>query len=215
MIRSLLGRLTRLVALMFVLPFVLLVRVTRYVYVSELLSLVPFRFGEQMRYEFYRRTLAACGTNVTINFGTVLSYPDITIGNSVWLGTFNIIGHADIGDYTLTAQGCHMVSGDHPFERTDIPIMLQHAVPGRVKLGPDIWLGAGAIVMANIGRGCVIGAGSVVTREIPDWSVAVGNPARVIRSRRDTSLCASRATMPAASNAPVAPRMDNPTSASS
>jgi acetyltransferase-like isoleucine patch superfamily enzyme len=94
-----------------------------------------------------------------------------------------MIGHADIGDYTLTAQGCHFVSGDHPFNRVDIPIIQQRGTPGRVRVGPDIWLGVGVIVMADIGCGSVVGAGSVVTRPLPPMSVAVGSPAKVIRTR--------------------------------
>jgi virginiamycin A acetyltransferase len=184
--RRLTRLLTRLLVLLVVLPFLALTRAAKYVYISELISAIPFRFGEQVRYEFYRRTLAACGEGVTINFGTVLSYPDITVGSHVWLGTYNLIGHADIGDHVLTAQGCHIISGTHPhpFDRTDVPIMEQQAKGARVGLGPDVWLGAGAIVMANIGRGCVVGAGSVVTRDIPDWAVAAGNPARVLRYRK-------------------------------
>lgn len=186
MLRGGLKLLKRLVIAFCVLPFLLLTRVSRYVYVAELISLLPFRFGEQVRYEFYKRTLASCGDNVTINFGTVLSYPDITIGSNVWLGTYNIIGHADIRDYVLTAQGCHIVSGahGHPIERIDMPIIEQQEEQGRVTLGPDIWLGANVIVLANIGHGCVVGAGSVVTRDLPDWAVAVGNPARVLRYRK-------------------------------
>lgn len=191
MIRALLRSLKRALVLLLAWPFILLTRATKYVYVAELISLIPFRLGEQVRYEFYRRTLAACGEDVTINFGTILSYPDITVGSHVWLGTYNIIGHADIGDYVLTAQGCHIVSGDHPFENPDLPIMLQSGPQGRVRLGPDVWLGAGVIVMANIGRGCVVGAGSVVTRDLPDWAVAVGNPARVLRYRRETEHAGS------------------------
>ena len=52
-----------------------------------------------------------------------------------------------------------------------------------MRVGPDIWLGSGVIVLANIGQGCVIGAGSVVTRDTPDRAVAVGAPARVIKYR--------------------------------
>jgi virginiamycin A acetyltransferase len=159
------------------------------VHVSQAISLIPFRFGECVRYEFYRRTLAACGTDVIIGFGTILSYPDITLGSHVWIGQYNILGHADILDYCLFAQGCHIVSGQHghPFERTDIPMILQEGSQGRVRLGPDIWLGAGAVVMGNIGQGCVIGAGSVVVKNIPDWAVAVGSPARPIRFRKTIS----------------------------
>jgi len=182
-IRWLLRFIKHIFVLMVVLPFLILVKLTKYVYISQFISLIPLRFGEQIRYEFYRRTLAACGKNVTIGFGAYISYQDVTIGNHVWMDAFCNVGHADIGDYVIVARNCHFVSGDHPFERTDIPIMLQSGPLGRVRVGPDVWLGSGVIVMADIAEGCVIGAGSVVTRPIPALSVAVGVPARVIKRR--------------------------------
>ena len=53
-----------------------------------------------------------------------------------------------------------------------------------MRIGEGTWVGSAAVVMADVGRHCVIGAGAVVTRPLPDYSVAVGVPARVIRSRR-------------------------------
>ena len=163
---------------------IFLLRYTRYLYVSEVISLIPFYFGEQVRYKFYKRTLASCGENVTINFGTILTFPDITIGSHVSLGTYNILGHVDIGDEVMTAQGCYILSGKHQHssDRTDIPMQRQSVTFERTSIAGDVWLGAGVRVLANIGYGCVIGAGSVVVKDIPDWSVAVGNPAKVIKN---------------------------------
>lgn len=185
MLRKIYKTMKRPLVLLLAWFYVALTRFTNYTYVAEIISLIPFRFGEQVRYEFYRRTLAACGEDVTVAFGTILSYPDITLGNHVRLGTYNIIGHADLGDYTLTAQGCHIVSTAHSWviDNTDLPIMRQPGPPGRMRLGPDVWLGANVTVLANIGRGCVVGAGSVVTHDVPDGAVVVGNPARVLRYR--------------------------------
>lgn len=162
-----------------------LTKITHYVYVAELISLVPFRTGNLARYYFYKWTLSECGDDVVIGFGTIISYQDATIGNHVSIGPYNTFGHVDIGDYALTAQACHFLSGSHTHgtDRLDIPIMQQAGCPERIKIGPDIWCGANVTVMANIGEGCVIGAGSVVTKDIPDYSVAVGNPARIIRNR--------------------------------
>jgi virginiamycin A acetyltransferase len=167
------------------LPFLLTARFTKYVHVSELVSLLPFKFGEHVRYYFYKNSLAQCGVNVVINFGTILSYNDITIGNNVSIGPYNTIGHIDIGDYTLTAQYCNFLSGGrlHDFKKLDVPIMQQPGNPERIKVGPDIWVGANVTVMANVGHGCVIGAGSVVTKDIPPYSVIAGNPACIIRTR--------------------------------
>jgi virginiamycin A acetyltransferase len=165
---------------------VILARFCEYVHVAELLSLVPFRFGNQIRYQFYRETLESCGETVTINFGTIISSRKTRLGSNIWLGTYNVIGQADIRDHILTASGCVILSGrkGHDFSNTGVPIMHQPYTPVRCAVGPDVWLGANSILMADVGQGCVIGAGSVVVSPIPDWSVAVGNPARVIRNRR-------------------------------
>lgn len=160
-------------------------RVCAYVHVAELCSLVPLGVGNQIRYKFYRSTLAECGENVTVNFGSVISNAETKLGSHIWIGTFNVIGLAEIKDYTLTGPGCCIVSGarGHAFSECNIPVMDQPFTAVCCCLGPDVWIGTNAVVMANIGRGCVIGAGSVVNRDIPDWSIAVGNPARVIRKR--------------------------------
>ena len=163
----------------------LLTKVTRYVYVAKLISLIPFRTGNFVRYYFYKWTLAKCGQGITINFGSIISNPDSRLGSNIWIGTCNILGTVDIGDWVITAQGCHIPSGknQHDFSRTDIPIMKQEGMPKMIKLKGDTWVGAGAIILSDIGQGCVIGAGSVVTKDIPDFCVAAGNPALVLRSR--------------------------------
>lgn len=171
------------------LPFLWLARTVPYVLVSQAIAMVPLRYGEYVRYAFYKRTLAACGENVTIGMGTVISYRDITLGNNVWIDGFGNLGHVDIGDYVLMARNCHVFEGayGHPIDRTDIPIIQQpgDGIPHRIRVGPDVWIGSGAIVMADVGKGCVVGAGSVVTRPVPDMAVVAGVPARVLRMRGD------------------------------
>lgn len=185
---NILVRLKRLAAVLVMLPFWAMTAFTKYVYVAQAISLIPFHFGELVRYEFYRRTLAACGEDVTIGFCSYVSYRDVTIGNHVWMDAFCNVGYADIRDYVIVARNCHFVSSDHPFERTDIPIWHQQGQPGRVRIGSDVWFGSGVIVMEDVGDGCVVGAGSIVTRPLPPFSVAVGNPARVIRTRGSLQL---------------------------
>ena len=73
----------------------------------------------------------------------------------------------------------------HGISRLDIPIREQPGEWPRIIIGEDSWIGDRAVVMANIGAHCVIGAGSVVTKSIPDFAVAVGNPARIIRFRNE------------------------------
>ena len=77
-------------------------------------------------------------------------------------------------------------SQQHGIERLDIPIREQPGVFLPVRIGRDSWIGERAIIAANVGQHCIIGAGSVVTKPIPDFAIAVGVPARVIRYRKES-----------------------------
>jgi maltose O-acetyltransferase len=86
-----------------------------------------------------------------------------------------------IGDFTLFGPAVQIYTGTHPMS-PDLRRTQEYAKP--VEIGSDVWVGGGAIICPGvvIGSRSVIGAGSVVTRNIPDGVVAVGNPCRVIRS---------------------------------
>ena len=112
----------------------------------------------------------------------------VTVGAKAVIGggtTVNAYLDVSIGDGALIADDVHITDFDHRIERLDVPIRDQGIVTSPVRIGPDVWLGRGATVLrgVDIGRGSVIGANAVVTRDIPPYSVAVGVPARVVRSR--------------------------------
>ena len=94
------------------------------------------------------------------------------------------IGPASIGEGTQIASCVQILSGQHQHARHPDGLLTgcQEASFVPVKIGRDCWIGAAAIVMADVGSGSTIGAGSVVSRPIPSGCVAVGSPARVIRS---------------------------------
>jgi len=87
----------------------------------------------------------------------------------------------------VIGSGVNILSGlrQHSFEKLEIPIRDQPGQYTKITVGEDTWIGNGAIIAANIGKKCVIGAGSVVVKAIPDLAVAAGNPARVIRLRKE------------------------------
>ena len=153
--------------------------------VSELLSLAPFAFGVLFRYEFYKRALRGCGENVFISFGTVFYYPQVSIGSNVLIGMYNTIHHVDFGNNVITAEGCRFLSGSkyHNFDRTDVPMTMQGGKLKRVTIEDDVWIGANAVVMEDVGSGSVIGAGSVVVNKVEPLSIVAGNPARLIKKR--------------------------------
>lgn len=112
--------------------------------------------------------------------------PVIEIGDRTVIGKGSgIVGHREIviGDDVWTGHHVYITDANHGYEDVHTPIGKQFSAPRPVHIGSGSWLGHGALVLpgARIGRHVVVGAGAVVTGELPDFSVAVGNPARVIR----------------------------------
>lgn len=97
----------------------------------------------------------------------------------------SVIGHEliDIGDDVWTGRGVHITDMNHGFEDVDRPISVQHQAPDPIVIGDGAWLGHNTVVLpgARIGRHTVVGAGSVVVGELPEFAVCVGSPARVVR----------------------------------
>lgn len=170
-----------------VLPLALLSRISDFVFLtfSQMLALVPYLVGTIVRYQFYRFTLRRCGRNVMIGFGTVLLYRDIEIGDNVLIGMYNTVHHCDFGSYVLTAEGCRFLSGAryHNLERTDVPMALQGGKLRRIAISDDCWIGANAVVMADVGSGSVVAAGAVVTRNVDTRQIVGGVPARLLAVR--------------------------------
>jgi acetyltransferase-like isoleucine patch superfamily enzyme len=112
--------------------------------------------------------------------------PAITIGDRCLIGKGSgIVGHfsIEIGDDVFTGHHVYITDANHGYEDTTLPIGRQFAPSRPVRVGSGSWLGHGTVVLpgADIGRHVAVGAGSVVTGPLPEFSVAVGNPARVIR----------------------------------
>ncbi|HEV7207077.1 MAG TPA: acyltransferase [Jatrophihabitans sp.] len=95
------------------------------------------------------------------------------------------VERVEIGAHCMLANGCVVTDGDHRFDDPDTPVPWQgFTTKGPVVIGDNVWLGAHAVVTSGvtIGRRSVIGANSVVTTDIPPFSVAAGAPARVLRT---------------------------------
>jgi acetyltransferase-like isoleucine patch superfamily enzyme len=151
---------------------------------SESIARVPGMRGVYMRQAFYRHTLSSCGKDVYFGWQSVFSMTEATVGEGVYIGRFCSIGFADIGDDVMLADGVQILSGgrEHATRRTEHESMREQAqCYQQVRIGRGAWIGARAVVMADVGADAIVGAGAVVNRPIPDGCVAVGVPARVVK----------------------------------
>jgi acetyltransferase-like isoleucine patch superfamily enzyme len=154
---------------------------------TQALALVPGILGQYLRRAFLARTLAHCHHTATIAFGTIFSKAGARIGENVYIGPRCHIGLVDIGRDALLAAGVHATSGaqSHGFTDPSRPIREQEGKLTQVHIGAGAWVGSAAVVMADVGRDTVVGAGAVVTKPLPEAVIAAGVPARVLRSRRE------------------------------
>jgi len=154
--------------------------------VSGILSRVIFK----VRQLYYRRMFRKCGKNLLVCKGVVVKKGErIELGDYVSLNEYvylNGIGGIKIGNKVRIGPFACIISFNHSYKNPDIPIMHQDYERKPVIIEDDVWIGAGAKILAGvkIGKGAVIGAGAVVTRDVPPYTVVAGVPARTIKRRR-------------------------------
>lgn len=152
---------------------------------TQVLSLAPGILGQYLRRAFLARTLAYCDWTVTVEFGTIFSRVSARLDAHAYIGPHCHLGSVHLEHDVLLAAGVHIPSGGntHGTDDSSTPIREQLGSPRTVRVGAGTWIGAGAVVMADVGADSVVGAGAVVTQPIPDRVMAAGVPARVLRSR--------------------------------
>lgn len=159
---------------------------------------VKIQSGARIRLWFNKWT----GTRIHLQDGVSLDFGvdirthsphggDIHIGERTVLGPYTCISGnpITIGRDCLIASNVGMYANNHTFSDLSKPISQQGHTYKGISIGDDCWLGTGVKVLdgVTIGHGCVIGAGSVVTKSLPDYSIAVGVPAKVIGNRKNNA----------------------------
>jgi virginiamycin A acetyltransferase len=152
---------------------------------SQFFSLFPGITGMYFRRAFYVMALKECSVECHIGFGTTFSHQSAELGKRVYIGNFCSIGDVTLGDFVTIGSNVDILNGGKQHGSCDInkPMQEQAGVYPRVTIGEDAWIGNSAVVMANVGKKAIIGAGSVVVKPVEDFSVVVGNPAVEIRKR--------------------------------
>jgi acetyltransferase-like isoleucine patch superfamily enzyme len=90
----------------------------------------------------------------------------------------------DIGDHCMFANGCFITDANHRFDDLEAPVPHQgFTTKGPTRIGDNVWCGANVVITSgvSVGKRCVIGANSVVTEDLPPFSIAAGAPAKVLR----------------------------------
>ncbi len=148
----------------------------------------PYALGaKNIRYWICRHLFSKCGKNVNIEHGAYFgSGKDVEIGDNSGIGVDCFVGRAIIGKDVMMGPEVILLGQNHKFDDLTVPMFKQgYLVTKPVEIGDDVWIGTRVIILPGrkIGKGSVIGAGAVVTKDIPEYAVAAGNPARVIRFR--------------------------------
>ena len=157
------------------------------------LKFAPFSPAMRLRNRLYRRVLNHMGPNCNITDAVTITSPEnVSLGERVSIHEYSVLGGSGdivIGDRVAIANSCTLISESHIFSDPNKPIKEQGLTAQPITIGDDVWLGARVTVLGNvtIGPGAVIGAGSVVSRDIPANAIAVGVPCRVIGQRGESS----------------------------
>lgn len=136
-----------------------------------------------------------CGKNIYFGYGTRINFfgdpkhlkKGLFIKNNVYICnrcSFIVGGKITIEEDVLIASDVVVVSHNHGIDpRLNLPYCKQPINLKEVKIGKGTWIGEKAIILpgVTIGQGCIIGAGAVVVKSIPEYSIAVGNPARIVK----------------------------------
>jgi virginiamycin A acetyltransferase len=159
---------------------------------AQCFAVVPGPLGLFVRRAFYRWTLQACGSRLYVAFGTVFTHREVIVEDDVYIGCYALIGCARLGRGALIGSRASLLSGPalHEFNERDgrwLPSIRERRQ--QIAVGAHAWIGEGAILMANVGDGAMVAAGSVVSSPVPARVVVAGNPARFVR--RLTSECES------------------------
>jgi len=146
----------------------------------------PGVLGEYLRAAAMKCILHHVGRDVVISFGTIFSKPTAEVGDGVYIGAYCMLGDVRIGENTLIADLVCIPSGpaQHDFTRLDVPVKHQPGTLRTIRIGIDCWIGGHAVILADVGNHCIVAAGSVVTKPVPDYAIVAGNPAKQTGDRR-------------------------------
>ena len=161
-------------------------------YMPKSTSPVIGKFSKIVRRVLCKRLFQNAGFKLNVENGVYFgSGKNISVGFEVGFGKHFQCRNVEltVGDHLMMGEDVLIQGGGHNFKRIDIPMGHQGSKEkSNLKIENDVWIGARVIILGgckHIGKGAIIGAGAVVTKDIPDFAIVGGNPAQIIRYRTD------------------------------
>lgn len=153
-------------------------------------SCSPYAFGSKyIRYCICKRLFSKCGKNVNIEHGADIGTGRrAEIGDNSGIGIHCIVKREIIGKNVMMGPDVVFINQNHNFSDPDKPLQEQGYIESEpIVVGDNTWIGTRAIILPGlkIGKNVIIGAASVVTKDVPDYAIVGSNPARIIRFRKE------------------------------
>lgn len=152
---------------------------------AQTFSVFPGLPGVFLRRGFYSLTLDKCSLNCHIGFGTVFAHRSCIVEDNVYTGSYCSIGSAHLGKNCLIGSHSSLLSGNAQHTRNDENGQWQTFSSNnisQISIAENVWVGEGAIILANVGAGSLVAAGAVVNTKVKSNVVVAGNPARFVKN---------------------------------
>jgi acetyltransferase-like isoleucine patch superfamily enzyme len=130
--------------------------------------------------------LLSIGKNVMINHNVTIWGTEVQIDDNVQINpNTTIYGKVKIGKYSMIAPNCMIAGGNHNMKDINTPMQLQGDSSKGIIIEDDVWIGANSVILdgVKVGKGAVVGAGSVVTKDVESNTIVAGNPCKLLRKR--------------------------------
>lgn len=162
-----------------------------YEYFFRIFPVSYSKFGgvlwKKIRYNLVKGFILKCGKDVNFEKGAIIS-SKLEIGDSSGIGIDCVIsGKTIIGNNVMMGPECVFITRNHKFDKLEIPMQDQgYTEEEQIEIEDDVWIGRRVIILpgVTIGKGAIIGAGAVVTKNIPPYAIGGGVPAKIIKYRK-------------------------------
>ncbi len=151
---------------------------------AQIMAVLPGLPGSFLRRAFYSLTLESCSAHCHIGFGSIFSHRSANIEQHVYIGNYVLLGSVHIGEHSLIGSRASILNGEALHELDDDGRWTAYSADrlSQVSIAKNVWIGEACLIMADIGRGSMVGAGSVVTSKIKPHILVAGNPARFVKN---------------------------------